>query len=219
MSDTIEIFLTELHKQIRQKSRIVLAVDGECGSLKTTLAQALQIKYGAGVIHCDDFFLTPELRTDERLTEPGGNIDYLRMKKEVIDKLPYSQTITYHPFDCHSMAYAKKVSVADAKLMIVEGVYAMHPYFGKYYDMSLFLCVKEEEKYRRIAGRGQDVERFRERWIPLENRYFDEYKVREQADFIIETTDVWKPTIDYVKDKVVECNTAYEGKQRITEKH
>lgn len=33
------------------------------------------------------------------------------------------------------------------------------------------------------------------------------------------TPEFWKPTIDYVKGTVVECNTAYEGERNTTEKH
>lgn len=190
MPDTIEIFLKELNKKLLQKSKIVLAIDGECASLKTTVAQALQEMYGAGVIHCDDFFLPPELRTLERFEEPGGNIDYIRMKKDVIDKLKGLGAIEYRPFDCHSMKFADPVSVPDAKLMIVEGAYAMHPHFGKYYALSLFLYADKVERLRRIDARGQDVEMFINRWIPLENRYFEAYEIKEQADYKVDTTDV-----------------------------
>lgn len=190
MSDLLEILLKELNNQLLHKEKVVLAVDGECASLKSTLAQALQLKFNAGVIHCDDFYLPAELRTQERLAEPGGNIDYVRMKKEVIDKLKQDEVIKYRPFDCHTMKLADAVCVPDARLMIVEGAYSMHPYFGTYYDMSLFLYAKEDERLRRIAKRGQDVERFQNRWIPLENRYFDVYRIRDRADYVIDTTIV-----------------------------
>lgn len=190
MSDVIEIFLKELNKRLEQRHSLVLAIDGECASLKSTLALALQKKLGAGVVHCDDFYLPAELRTPERLSEAGGNIDYVRMKSEVIEKLKEPGEITYQPFDCHLMKLADAVSVEKARLVIVEGAYAMHPYFGKYYDMSLFLCAAVEERFQRITNRGQDTERFRERWIPLENRYFEAYRIRGQADYIIDTTDI-----------------------------
>lgn len=188
MPDRIDIFIKELNKKMKQSGRIILAIDGECASLKSTLAQALQTKYNAGTIHCDDFFLPLELRTPERFREPGGNIDYVRMKEEVIDRFKESEAIKYRAFDCHSMSFAEMVSVMNAKLMIVEGAYAMHPYFDKYYDISVFLCAKEEERLRRIANRGQDVERFINRWIPLENRYFEACGIRRRADYVIDTT-------------------------------
>lgn len=189
MTDRIDVFIKELNKKLEQRERIILAVDGECASLKSTLAHALQTKFDAGIIHCDDFFLPLELRTPERFKEPGGNIDYDRLKEEVIDRFKEGEAIAYRPFDCHSMSFAETVSVMNAKLMIVEGAYAMHPYFDKYYDISVFLCAKEEERLRRIANRGQDAERFISRWIPLEKRYFEAFGIRHRADYVIDTTE------------------------------
>ena len=34
----------------------------------------------------DDYFLQPYQRTEERLAEPGGNVDYERFKEEIYDK-------------------------------------------------------------------------------------------------------------------------------------
>ena len=54
------------------------------GSGKTTLANELsEMHNNIPIFHADDFFLLPELRTEERLNEPGGNIHYERMKAEV----------------------------------------------------------------------------------------------------------------------------------------
>ena len=57
------------------RGRVVVAIDGRCGSGKTTLAAALQKEFSCAVFHMDDFFLRPEQRTEERLAQPGGNAD------------------------------------------------------------------------------------------------------------------------------------------------
>ena len=41
------------------KPRILVAIDGRCGSGKTTLAAALQEMLQCPVVHMDDFFLRP----------------------------------------------------------------------------------------------------------------------------------------------------------------
>ena len=84
-------------EQIHAGEVIVIAIDGRCASGKTTLAKALQTeglpekvatektflkKQNVGVIHMDDFFLPRELRTKERLSEAGGNVDYERFAEE-----------------------------------------------------------------------------------------------------------------------------------------
>ncbi len=195
------VFIKELNELLKQRKQVILAIDGECASLKTTLAQVLETVYGAGVIHCDNFFLPPDLRTPERFEEAGGNIDYIRLKEEVIDKLNQKEEITYQPFDCHAMRFADEVCVKKAKLMIVEGAYAMHPQLGKYYDMALFLSAKESERIKRISARGQSAEHFINRWIPLENRYFEVFHIRKRADFLIDTTDITN-----LAETIIECS-------------
>ena len=52
----------------------LLAIDGRCGSGKSTLAAHMAQVFGCPVFHMDDFFLPPELRTPERLAQPGENV-------------------------------------------------------------------------------------------------------------------------------------------------
>ena len=64
-------------------SPFIIAIDGRAASGKSTLAQQLGELLDADVIHMDDFFLPPSLRTKERLSEPGGNVHYERFAEEV----------------------------------------------------------------------------------------------------------------------------------------
>ena len=57
----------------------VVAIDGRCGSGKTSLAALIAALFPCNVFHMDDFFLPPALRTPERLSQPGGNVDRERM--------------------------------------------------------------------------------------------------------------------------------------------
>ncbi|MBQ2308773.1 MAG: hypothetical protein II373_04265, partial [Clostridia bacterium] len=59
----------------REKSRVVVAIEGGSASGKSTLAEMLSEIYGCSLIHMDDFFLRPEQRSEQRLSEIGGNID------------------------------------------------------------------------------------------------------------------------------------------------
>ena len=53
----------------------VIAVDGRCGSGKTTLTAVLCDRLNADAVHMDYFYLTPEQRTKARFSEPGGNVN------------------------------------------------------------------------------------------------------------------------------------------------
>lgn len=51
-------------------------------------------------IHMDDFFLPLEMRTPQRLQQPGGNVHYERFLETVLKPLSLQQTVFYQPFDC-----------------------------------------------------------------------------------------------------------------------
>lgn len=59
-------------QMLSEKEHVFVAIDGRCAAGKTTLAQALNKRYGYPVVHMDDFFLSPSQRTEERLARPGG---------------------------------------------------------------------------------------------------------------------------------------------------
>ena len=83
--------LPEIDARLAQGKRTVLAIDGPCGSGKTTLAALLARLYDCPVFHADDFFLRPEQRTPARFAEPGGNLDRERLLEEVLAPLRQGQ--------------------------------------------------------------------------------------------------------------------------------
>ena len=182
----------ELCQRIRAgmaSGRYVVAIDGRCGSGKSTLTQQLAAALDGRVVCADDFFLRPEQRTPERLAEPGGNLDRERMKTEVIDHLE-AGALSYTPFDCSVMDFGRPVELPPSRLTIVEGAYSLHPYFGQYYDLAVFVTAELETRLRRIGARPghNNVEMFRKRWIPLEERYLSACEVEQRSDIIVDTT-------------------------------
>ena len=87
-------------KQKADKSPLLVAIDGRCGSGKTTLGFYLQELFDCNLFHMDDFFLRVEQRTPERMKEVGGNVDYERFEKTVLEPLQKKQNVFYQPFSC-----------------------------------------------------------------------------------------------------------------------
>lgn len=170
-----------------EKGRVILTIEGGSASGKSTLANILKDKYDCTVIHIDDFFLRPEQRTIERYEEIGGNIDKERFFEEVVKPLRSDLDFSYQKFDCATMSLGEKVYVKLNRLIVVEGVYSMHPYFGKYFNLSLFLDITQEYQKERILNRNSVTfaNRFFEEWIPLENKYFSVEKIEERCDMTV----------------------------------
>lgn len=163
----------------------ILAVDGMCASGKTELSNALGFVLRAPVFHMDDFFLPAEKRTPERLSEVGGNVDRERFREEVLAPLAEGKPVSYRRFDCGTMSILPPVEIQPGRLNIVEGAYACHPELRGYYACTACLTVPKQEQLRRIRARDGEkmLERFRTLWIPMENRYLEADRIREQADF------------------------------------
>lgn len=182
----------------------IVAIDGLCGSGKTSFAAFLQEVYGCGVIHMDDFFLPVALRTAERRAEPGGNVHYERFMEEVVKPLlqkkeiwqrsdhpgEAAETLKYRRFDCRSMDFQEeKLETPLTRVLVIEGSYSMRPEFCPLYDLKLFLCCSRAEQKARIIRRNGEVhyQDFQNLWIPLENAYFDGLAVEARADLAVRT--------------------------------
>lgn len=181
--------LSGLDRQLVGKERVILALEGGSAAGKTTLAALLERIYpDSQVFHMDDFFLRPEQRTEERLAEPGGNVDYERFSQEVLLPLTRGETVQYRPYDCHVQRVGGPVPMAPGALNIVEGAYSMHPSLAGRYDLSAFLRVSPETQRSRIQRRNdpEAQARFFSAWIPLEQQYFDATGAAGRCDLILE---------------------------------
>ncbi|MBD5104672.1 MAG: phosphoribulokinase [Ruminococcaceae bacterium] len=168
---------------------VLIAIDGRCASGKTTLALELKKRTGGSVFHMDHFFLRPEQRTEERLNMAGENIDHERFLSEVLLPLKSGEKIVrYRPFDCKSGALAEPLEVKVGDVCFVEGSYSCHLELRELYDLRVFLTVSKEEQMRRIVKRNGEkgAEAFRERWIPLEEKYFEKCGVEDICDMRFE---------------------------------
>lgn len=167
--------------------KYVVAIDGRCASGKSTLAEHLAAVTGAGIVHMDDFFLPQELRTEERLNEPGGNVHYERFREEVLPALKRGGSFSYQCFDCGRMELGEERQVCGNRILIVEGAYSCHPKLGDYMALRVFSDIDNGEQLRRIEARdGEEaLENFVTRWIPMEESYFSACRIKEQADVVI----------------------------------
>lgn len=181
ITDRIDALLAE-------KERVVVAIDGPCGSGKTTLANQLAGIYDCNLIHMDDFFLRPEQRTPERLAEPGGNFDRERFWEEVMNPIVRFDDLAYRPYDCQSGKLGEPIVLPFKKLFIIEGTYSQHPFIGKTtVNLRVFLEVDEKKQKERLAARDPEkLERFITEWIPKENAYFETFRIKDNADLCME---------------------------------
>jgi len=180
-------FFDRINELSRQRNCVTVAIDGNSAAGKTYLAALCKSMYPCNVFSMDDFFLRPIQRTPDRLGEPGGNIDYERFGEEIIDALKTGEPFSYRPYNCQTMELSGQTPVSPKPLNVIEGVYSLHPRFINAYDFKVFMRVDEAVQRRRLFERRADLyERFLKEWIPMENRYFEHFRIQEICDLVIE---------------------------------
>jgi len=182
----IEQLFVRIDKLMSEKECVLVAIDGDCASGKTTLAGLLAKVYNCNIVHIDHFFLRPEQRTEKRLAEPGGNIDYERFSVEVLDKLKTNKTFSYQPFNCKIQDFDAPIMLSPKKLTIIEGSYSHLPTLAKHYDLKVFLSIPEDVQLKRILKRNGEVmlKKFISTWIPMEKRYAEAFDVWKNSDLV-----------------------------------
>lgn len=180
-----------IKENLKKEEPCIVAIDGLCGSGKSTLAAILKERFDCNVFHMDDYFLPKSMKTEERLAEPGGNVHYERFQEEVLASLLKQEMVTYRPYNCVTASLEAPITLAHKKLTIIEGTYVLHPTLRHAATLKVFLTVNETEQVKRIKQRSgeEKLQQFIRVWIPLETRYFQELRIKDLCDLVLDTTN------------------------------
>ena len=186
--DGLDALVERAEALLREKGRAVIAIDGRCGSGKTTLAGRLAAQWDCTLLHADDFFLRPEQRTPARLAQPGGNFDRERFYAEALAPLLAGRDALYRPYDCHAGCLQPPVAAPLRPVILIEGSYCCHPDLWGCYDLHVFVTAPLDVRLARLTRRpGVDLAAFRTRWIPLEEAYFAAERLEERCDILVKS--------------------------------
>ena len=169
---------------------VVLALDGRCGSGKTTMAATLAEQFPDSIVlHTDDFYLPPADRVPGWEQTPCANMDFARLRDEVLAPARAGKPVLYRAYSCREGTYLPVQQLAAQPLVILEGSYSHHPLLAGYETLQVFVTCSREEQTRRLQAReGERYANFAARWIPLEEGYFAQYRIEETADLAVDTT-------------------------------
>lgn len=177
----------KISKVIEENNTCVLAIDGNSASGKSTLANELSQFFDTRIIHLDDFYLPRGVK--DLNTSFDGNIDLKRFKEEVVDKL-LDDFLTYRAFSCKEQKIVSSFNLMKKELTIIEGSYSLNPYFGKYYDLSIFMKINEETQIKRLKERNKEnYQDFINKWVVLENKYNNFYQIEQKSMLVINNND------------------------------
>lgn len=170
----------------------IIAIDGRCGSGKSTLGAYLEETYGFALIRMDDFYLREAQRSEERYAVPGENIDHERFEEEVLKPLTSGRDAMVRAYRFHEKRFLEPYEVKAQGIVVIEGSYAHHPSLAPYCDRKVFLDIDDENRHKRILERNgeEGLKNFIARWIPLEEKYFLGLEIEDKADIVIRNLGV-----------------------------
>lgn len=173
---------------LASKRPVCIAVDGRCGSGKTSFSDFMSKLSDCNVMHMDDFYLPMSERSPDWRKVPAGNMDFMRLKTEMLDPLRAGREFEYRPYLCASGRLSEPVPMKPKRLNIVEGSYSHHPDIAEYFDFKVFITVSQDEQKRRLSEReGEYFPEFLRTWIPCEENYFAAFSVQDGCDLLITT--------------------------------
>jgi uridine kinase len=162
----------------KAQKRVLIAIEGRCASGKTSLSALIEAVYGATVLHMDDFFLS-EAQKAAGVKAPVANIDGERLLA-ALGPLTRGEPFEYRRYDCQKGKYLPPKTITPADVLVVEGVYCLHPALRQPYDLSVFMTVDPQTQRQRLAARNPDLfDKFRTLWIPQEENYIAAFNVQE----------------------------------------
>lgn len=175
---------------LKDNKTLIIAIDGRCGSGKSTLGLLLTEQFNCSIFHMDDFFLPFEMKTSKRLSEAGGNVHYERFEEEVLRPLQKRNSIEYRQYLCSKGDFGQPIKVQPKNLTIIEGSYSLHPTLRNYYDYKIFVTADPNVQYDRILKRNgkEKLQDFLNKWIPMEEQYFEELDIKNKCDMILDTS-------------------------------
>lgn len=150
----------------------IVAIDGDCGSGKSTLAQLIAALFDCNVVHMDDYYLPINQRQENWRQIPGGNMDFARLRQQVLVPLSSGASAQVLPYRCTTGGYGTGEVLSPKPLTILEGGYSLHPQLREFVTQGIFLRCGTDAQLARLQKREEGrIAPFTDLWIPMERRY------------------------------------------------
>lgn len=169
---------------------VLVALDGRCGSGKTTLAAQLAGSFprASRCIPMTFIFLQPAVwQTGSRSPAPTWTWSVC-VPRCSPPPGPGRPSLTV-PTPAGPVPTCRNNALRPNRWSSWRAVTAATPPLADCYDLKVFVaCSKEEQARRLLAREGERYSGFTARWIPLEEGYFAKFQIEQTVDFILDTT-------------------------------
>ncbi len=213
-SELLEL-LTGLLLEREPPHPLRVAIDGPDAAGKTMLADELaelltdrRPVVRAGI---DGFHNPRELRYRGGAGSPEGyyldSFDYEAVRKLLLDPLGPGGSRRYRRA-CFDYRIDEKVEAPEEEapfdaILLFDGVFLLRDELRAFWDFSIFVDAEFDEIVRRAETRDRELmggaaavrERYRRRYIPGQELYFNSCTPREVSDIVVDNTDLDDPKL------------------------
>ena len=192
MSETTTVEDVARRVNALSKPRVIVGISGFGGAGKSTLADALKpLVEPAEVVRVDDFLTG---RAEERSTN-WSCVDRDRLRAQALEPFTSGLPARYQVYDWQADAPAQWIDIGDVNRLIVEGIGLFHPDLIPLLDVMVWADCPAEVALERARHRdrlqGQDDhndEMWLTVWAPNDADFFETFKPRDAAHFVIATS-------------------------------
>lgn len=199
-----------IYSNIQRIRPIVVGVNGVDTSGKTIFSDRFaryleMLGHDVLLIHLDDFHNRRAIRM--RDPSPRGYLDNA-FNTELLGTLLSSIRegtvdieLALLDLDTDEYTNRKRFAAGRNTIVIVEGVLLYRPPIDQYFDYKIFLDIEFDEVLRRAEARdvpkyGPDfLEKYRNRYIPAQQLYLEEYSPKTDCHMLIDNNDYDNPVI------------------------
>lgn len=180
----------------REKSRVVVAIDGRGGAGKSSLARAI-VKLLPKSVHIEhDWFHLPKNEVTE-----AARFDHPRLIAQVLSPFRSgSRTISFLRYNWGYLAgipdgfHDTPVTIEDMEILIIEGCNTLHSSIVSHFDLRIWLNTSAEVALRR--GIRRDIDEYKldpgrvhaawKEWSAWEDQSLNRDDRRKRADIILD---------------------------------
>lgn len=200
----INKLINNIEQIYNSNQTLIIAIDGLGGAGKTTISQnlyeSLKIKnYNVITLHIDDFIHPKAILYNNNYKEWQCYFNlqwrYDYFLKEIITPIKSGQNFhkNIELYDKNNDTYyLQETNVPIGSIVIVEGVFLQRKELGGIFDYIIYIDVSEETRLNRVIKRDnyigdeqQILNKYENRYLPAEHKYFSEYTPNIKADYVI----------------------------------
>ena len=172
----------------RRGTTLLVGIDGEGGSGKTTLSASLAaLSSISTVVHMDDFYRLRSIEQPATISV-GDLFDWARLQAQVLGPLSRNVKARYQRYDWGSDSLAEWVEVEPGGVVMVEGVSTTRRELRGDYDLRIYVDCPPSIRLKRGLERDGEAARsmWRDVWMPAEERYLEDHKPSTFAHIVVD---------------------------------